>query len=283
MFSEYMLSTVAQVIFEQDVIRVPVPTLDSSMIDAFVQEYQDNFGDHEDIPLVIKSVTGVEKYKPVVRITKNVVYMDFYMTIHIPNPFRLDWDAAVIVVKVTTETSLSIDQNFQMVGIMKDLKMEAVEFKPYFMATDTTLKTLTTALQRTLFAGYIESYFNNILDDGFDLPILSELKFYIKNISISTYDGLLLIQGQTNEPVDEPVLATMLSRRLNEKQHFSTTDRAMATDRFYSHVDKVHALKIERGEASNEKSDDVFETVDQIMQDEKEVLKYDQWPEPLQR
>lgn len=72
--------------------------------------------------------------------------------------------------------------------------MEVVEFKPYFKAINTTIKSLNASLHD--FVPFIESYLNNYLTEGVSLPALSELKSYMKNITISTHEGILLIDGQ---------------------------------------------------------------------------------------
>ncbi len=94
------------------------------------------------------------------------------------------------------EIKLNISEDFLVTGIIVSMKTDVVEFKPYFKATKTSVKTLTTSLGA--FKIIIESYFNNMLQEGLNIPFLEDLEYYMQNITISTHEGLLLIDGFAN-------------------------------------------------------------------------------------
>lgn len=66
---------------------------------------------------------------------------------------------------------------------------------PYFKSS-TTIKTLQTKLMPLI--PFLESYCNLILDKGIKIPFASQFSSFIKNQTISTHDGFLLIDADAN-------------------------------------------------------------------------------------
>jgi hypothetical protein len=71
-----------------------------------------------------------------------------------------------------------------------DLSVE--QFTPYFQ-TISNAKGMN--LKLTLATNMIESYANNILDNGYSLPVPESISPYIKNEKVLEKEGYLLIDG----------------------------------------------------------------------------------------
>lgn len=76
-----------ETLFEKDLLKVELPPQSSDSIDDFILEYTENFGSHEEIPLTIQGVKDLTKYIPSARVVDSGVFVDFYMSLHVKNPF----------------------------------------------------------------------------------------------------------------------------------------------------------------------------------------------------
>lgn len=64
---------------------------------------------------------------------------------------------------------------------------------------------------------------------------------------------------------------------------FSPVEAALASERFYKHVDKAHAFKIQAGAAESSSPELVFDTMDAVLQDDRENLGFDNWPQDMKQ
>ena len=85
----------------------------------------------------------------------------FFLDIHIRNPLDLTQDAATLLVEATSNVSFFVDNTFKLQGQVRTLDLNVVDFSN---AKGMNLKL-------TLATNMIESYANNILDNGWALPI----------------------------------------------------------------------------------------------------------------
>lgn len=110
-------------------------------------------------------------------------------------------------------------------------------------------------LKLTLATNMIESYANNILDNGYALPVPDSISPYIKNEKVVAKEGYLLIDGDCD--FTQHLFLQAKLRRLDVEV------KAAAKERFYKQVQDVYLFKLQGGELID--TTDVSAALDEIM------------------
>lgn len=121
--------------------------------------------------------------------------IEFYIDIHIRNPIDPTIDAALMIAKAITNVSFSVSNDFILSGDIHELKLNLIEFYPYFK-TSTTIQNMNSKLN--LLLPIMESYANNLLDKGWKLPIPQNLTKFILREKVVPKDGYLLIDADAD-------------------------------------------------------------------------------------
>jgi len=132
------------------------------------------------------------KYRPSMKISKDGCVVDFYMDIYIKNPIEPNINAAKMVAKAVTSLSIYVNDQFLLWGSINELKLTVVDYEPYFK-TQTSIETINSKLHIML--PLFEAYANSVLDDGWRLPLSSNITRYIKKQKVQYRDGYVLIDG----------------------------------------------------------------------------------------
>ena len=103
--------------------------------------------------------------------------MEFFIDIFIKNPIEPSINAAKMVTKAITSLQLYVNDEFLLWGSIKDLKLKVIDYEPYFK-TQTTLETINSKL--SLMLPIMEAYANSVLDDGWRIPLSTNITRYIK-------------------------------------------------------------------------------------------------------
>ena len=114
------------------------------------------------------------------------------MDIFIKNPIDPTINAAKMVTKAVTDLQIYVNDQFLLWGSIKDLKLTLVNYEPYFK-TQTSIETINSKLHIML--PLFEAYANSVLDDGYSLPLSSNITRYIKKQRVQYRDGYVLIDG----------------------------------------------------------------------------------------
>jgi hypothetical protein len=80
------------------------------------------------------------------------------------NPIQPTLNAAKMIAKAVTNLQLFVNDEFILWGEIKSLKLEVVDFEPYFK-TKTTIERINKELG-TMIPMIMQNYANSILDDG---------------------------------------------------------------------------------------------------------------------
>jgi len=99
------------------------------------------------------------------------------MDIFIKNPLEPSINAAKMVAKAVTSLSIYVNDQFLLWGSIKELKLTVVNYEPYFK-TQTSIETINSKL--SIMLPLMEAYANSVLDDGWRLPLSSNITRYIK-------------------------------------------------------------------------------------------------------
>jgi hypothetical protein len=94
--------------------------------------------------------------------------------------------------KAQTDLSFFVNDNFLLWGSIQDLNLTVIDYEPYFK-TQTSLATINSKLHILL--PLMEAYANSMLDDGWILPLSSNITRYLKNQRVVSRDGYILIDG----------------------------------------------------------------------------------------
>jgi hypothetical protein len=135
------------------------------------------------------------KNKPNIKISRNGAVIEFYMDIFIKNPIDPTIDAAKMVTRAVTSLQLFINDKFLLWGSIKDLKLNVIDYKPYFK-TQTSIETINSKL--SLMLPLMEAYANSVLDDGWRIPLSPNITRYIKRQKVEYRDGYVLIDGDAD-------------------------------------------------------------------------------------
>ena len=152
----------------------------SEGIDSIILDFEAAFGSHANVTLTAKANKD-PKYKPSIKITKEGCIVDFYVDLFIMNPIDETIKAAKLTTKAVTSMSLYINDQFLLWGSVHDLKLTVVEYEPYFR-TQTSLETINSKL--SIMLPLMEAYANSVLDDGWKLPLSTNITNYIKRQKI---------------------------------------------------------------------------------------------------
>ena len=132
------------------------------------------------------------KYKPKINVTSSGSSVEFYVDMFIKNPIDSTIDAAKMTAKAQTDLSFFVNDNFLLWGSIQDLNLTVIDYEPYFK-TQTSLATINSKLHILL--PLMEAYANSMLDDGWILPLSSNITRYLKNQRVVSRDGYILIEG----------------------------------------------------------------------------------------
>lgn len=139
-------------------------------------DFEAAFGTHPNVTMTALSNKD-PAHQPNIKVSNNGAIIEFYMDILIKNPIDPTFDAAKMVTKAVTSLQLFINDNFLLWGSIKDLKLTVIDYQPYFK-TQTSLETINSKL--TLMLPLMEAYANSVLDDGWRIPLSSNITRYIK-------------------------------------------------------------------------------------------------------
>lgn len=196
MISEYSLNTVLLTTVQLDIIKYINTDQSSDSIDAILADFDRSFGEHPNVTLEVKaSNQDLTKYRPSIKILSTGSLIEFFIDIHIKNPIDPTIDAALIIAKAQTNMSFSVTNDFELHGFIHELKLNVIEFYPYFK-TSTTIANMNTKL--SILLPIMESYANSILDKGWKLPIPQNITKYILREKVEPRDGYLLIDGDVD-------------------------------------------------------------------------------------
>lgn len=169
MLSEYSLNTMLLTAVELNLLNYTNSDQGSAGIELLMNNFEGTYGVQENVTIIVNSAQeDFKKYRPSVQISTGGSLITFYLDIHIRNPLDLTQDAATLLVEATSNVSFFVDNTFKLQGQVRTLDLNVVDFSPNF-------KTISNAkgmnLKLTLATNMIESYANNILDNGWALPI----------------------------------------------------------------------------------------------------------------
>ena len=196
------------------------------------------------------------------------------MDIFIKNPLEPSINAAKMVAKAVTSLSIYVNDQFLLWGSIKELKLTVVNYEPYFK-TQTSIETINSKL--SIMLPLMEAYANSVLDDGWRLPLSSNITRYIKRQKVQYRDGYILIDGDA-EFKQQAFIRSQLRqvrqlqsipehRQKATKQNPNQYPSIMteAHERFYNLVEKVYLLKLQNGELDQNTFGDVMSAVDEVM------------------
>lgn len=176
MISEYTMNTVLQTAVDLNVVNFSNSNQSSEGIDSIILDFEAAFGTHPNVTMTA-SANKDPKYKPNIKLTQSGCVVEFYMDLFIKNPIEPSITAAKMVTKAITSLSIYVNDDFLLWGSIRDLKLKVVDYEPYFK-TQTTLETINSKL--ALMLPLLEAYANSVLDDGWRIPLSTNVTRYIK-------------------------------------------------------------------------------------------------------
>lgn len=110
----------------------------------------------------------------------------------------------------------------------------------------TTIKELNNKL--ILVTPLLESYANSKLDDGWKLPLPTNITKFIRNQKVVAREGYLLIDGDADftAQLSSSRSSKLVTKRMLQAIPVSTVT-AEAKERFYNLVEKVYLFKLQNG------------------------------------
>jgi hypothetical protein len=114
-----------------------------------------------------------------------------------------------------TNVSFDVSNNFVLSGDIHQLKLNVIDFYPYFK-TSTTMQNMNSKL--TLLTPLIESYANNLLDKGWTLPIPKNITNFILREKVVPRAGYLLIDGDVDFSKNEYEGRAVIASRLRTQR-----------------------------------------------------------------
>lgn len=195
LISEYSLNRILDSVVELDMIYYVNSEQTSVNVDAIINEYEEVFGVHPNVTIIVKANPDLNKYLPQVKLSHHGSLIEFYMDVHFTNPLDVSIDAAVMTIKIIANLTFTVDNDFKLYGEAKYLKNEIIEFSPYFKSTMSKSKI---EKEFQMYTPLMESYINSILDDGWQLPIPKNITKYILKEKVTAYNGYLLIDGDAD-------------------------------------------------------------------------------------
>lgn len=191
--SEYSLNTMLLTAVELNLLNYTNSDQNSASIEMLMNNFEGTYGVHDNVTIVVNSAQeNFQKYVPSIEVASGGSVITFYLDLHVRNPLDPSQDAALLLVEAKANVSFSVDGSLTLSGEVRSLDLSVVTFTPYF-------QTLSNAkgmnLKLTLATNMIESYANNILDNGYALPVPDSISPYIKNEKVVAKEGYLLIDG----------------------------------------------------------------------------------------
>jgi hypothetical protein len=74
-----------------------------------------------------------------IKISSGGSSLEFYIDVHIKNPYDTRIDAALITSKIVTNISFTVNSEFELMGEINNLDINVLEFDPYFKTASTKL------------------------------------------------------------------------------------------------------------------------------------------------
>lgn len=212
MISEYSINSVLFTAVELNVLNYTNTEQTSATLQVILSDFERAYGEVANVTIVAQAHPDMTKYAPSIKISPGGSSLDFYVDIHVRNPYDTTIDAALITAKIVTNISFSVNSDFELSGAINNFDLSVIDFEPYFKTPTTKL-----GINTKLFFGknIIESYINGFLDDGYKLPLPQNITKFIKNQEVVCKEGYLLVDGDaefTDKKPEEP--AQVLSRRM---------------------------------------------------------------------
>ncbi|CDW85088.1 lipid-binding serum glycoprotein family protein [Stylonychia lemnae] len=190
--SQYTLGKMIEAAVELDFFKYYIANQTTDNIDSIISEFEDSFGRHDDNSILMEGIKNMTLHRPTVKVETDKTTIEFYAEVHILNPFEKSYDVAQVDMKLTSGIKFKINSDFMITGYLDTLNMDVVQFLPFYNTT-TQAKDIKT---RVGFLGpLIQSYCNQKLDDGLQIPIPDSLKKYIKNQKVYNKHGYLLMDA----------------------------------------------------------------------------------------
>ena len=264
MISEYSINQILANMVRNDVFHYDTNQT-SDNVDAIVTEFEKVFGDPANVTVTVEAVKNLTKYEPNIKISRAGSLIEFYVEIHIRNPLSdYKMDAAYIVAKTLANVSFSVNDALQVIGFMNTLELTILEFEPYFQ-TKTTLSDIVSRLSPWI--PMMQSYANDLLDNGLSLAIPQNISRYILNEKLTPMDGFLLIDGNADFTQNFTLAHFIKEKRWLQGAEWSDRDREQAQDNFYGLVEKVYVHKMKHDTLNQDNYQDVLLAVNDIMDD----------------
>jgi hypothetical protein len=132
MVSEYSLNKILETIVELEVFKYENSDQSSANVDAIITEFEDSFGQFNNVTIIIEGAKNATAYRPNVKITKEGTQMEFFVEIRIVNPLNRKLDAAKIFAKTTATVEFKVDNDLKLYGEISGLKLNIIDFFPYY-------------------------------------------------------------------------------------------------------------------------------------------------------
>jgi hypothetical protein len=105
MLSEYSINSALLTAVELDIINFKYTEQSSTTVEAVIADFERAFGQVENVTIVATANPNIDKYSPNVKISPGGNLLEFYIDIHIKNPFDERVDSALITAKLVTNIS----------------------------------------------------------------------------------------------------------------------------------------------------------------------------------
>jgi len=232
--SEYSLNTMLLTAVELNLLNYTNSDQNSASIEMLMNNFEGTYGVHENVTIVVNSAQeNFQKYIPSIKVASGGSVITFYLDLHVRNPLNPNEDAALLLVETKANVTFSVDGTLTLSGEVRHLDLSVVTFTPYFQ-TISNAKGMN--LKLTLATKMIESYANNMLDNGYSLPVPESISPYIKNEKVVAKEGYLLIDGDCD--FTQHLFLQAKLRRLD------VDVKAAAEERFYKQVQDVYLFKL---------------------------------------
>lgn len=116
MISEHSINTALFTGVELGLLEYTNSEQSSKSIEAVISDFERAYGEINNVTIVVKANPNLVKYAPNIKISSGGSVVEFFIDIHVMNPFNTTIDAALITAKIVTNISFSVNADFELTG-----------------------------------------------------------------------------------------------------------------------------------------------------------------------
>lgn len=107
----------------------------SNIVNMIFDNFEKVFGSTQKVKMLLQS----QDPAPKIKITQNKTVIEADVSLHIKNPYNIEYDASVVKSKLEIDLVFEVQENFNLTGKVKNITFTVQDMQNYF-ETETTLE-----------------------------------------------------------------------------------------------------------------------------------------------